>query len=867
MPEQVEGKTSPGLQGSASAQAGLTRILAGTGLVARSTASGFVLEYGSPADPGQASGVGREASVTMGTVEVRATSLEDERKDDAWRKAGSSSYLSRDDIERSRGTSVGDIFKGTTGVLVGENRNSGGLDVNIRGMQGQGRVPILVDGARQETTVYRGYSGVASRSYIDPDLIGGIQIDKGPTLSAQGTGATGGLVSMRTLDADDIIRPGQDFGIRLRGTAIGNNSGSPVEAGTPAGLYTGGTFGANPVYRTDCATASLCSGSHALPTEWGYPEGMDRPSTLQPKSWAGSIAAAKRWEKIDLVGAYAERHQGNYYAGTHGPSAWVDTSDTVRTPFYTAVYPTVQGASVFQAGERIPGTNFESKTGLLKGKTYLPNDQELELSYLRYSSEYSEIMPSQITRFANFYPVSQPRNSEVTVDTYVSRYRWNPEDNPLMDLRANLWRTHTRSTNNSPSDTEPDLYNNERQTYNRTGLDLENTSSFRHGQWGESQLRYGVSGQWEDMKSTPLTLNTPSAALSAGHAGDRDEYSAFAAWQYKPISTVILDAGLRYARFKSNDDRDVVLADTTSPSCTDSNGDGACDPIPNNNKKSGTAPVASISWEPGNRGLQFYGRYAEAYRMPSLFESTQGFSVTAQPDVILKPEHTRNKEIGANYLKDGLFTSTDKLRLKFAYFRNHTKDYLTRTTANLWESGGSESSASNALVMRNIDGATFNGLEFSGSYDLGWAFTEFGATKYNEIEICHTGSYRVKACNDYGIAGSYVNNMVPPNWHGNFTLGTRLFQQRLTLGLRAIFMGQRTNTPQYNDDTSRSFLPVVPWHSYKVFDFFASYEASENVSVDFNLDNFTDRYYLDSLGLGLIPAPGRTARLSVTLRY
>ena len=207
----------------------------------------------------------------MGTVEVRATSLEDERKDDAWRKAGSSSYLSRDDIERSRGTSVGDIFKGTTGVLVGENRNSGGLDVNIRGMQGQGRVPILVDGARQETTVYRGYSGVASRSYIDPDLIGGIQIDKGPTLSAQGTGATGGLVSMRTLDADDIIRPGQDFGIRLRGTAIGNNSGSPVEAGTPAGLYTGGTFGANPVYRTDCATASLCSGSHALPTEWGYP--------------------------------------------------------------------------------------------------------------------------------------------------------------------------------------------------------------------------------------------------------------------------------------------------------------------------------------------------------------------------------------------------------------------------------------------------------------------------------------------------------------------------------------------------------------------------------------------------------------------
>lgn len=59
---------------------------------------------------------------------------------------------------------MGDIFQGMPGVLIGENRNSGGLDVNLRGMQGQNRVPVLVDGARQETTVYRGYAGVASRS-------------------------------------------------------------------------------------------------------------------------------------------------------------------------------------------------------------------------------------------------------------------------------------------------------------------------------------------------------------------------------------------------------------------------------------------------------------------------------------------------------------------------------------------------------------------------------------------------------------------------------------------------------------------------------------------------------------------------------
>ena len=39
------------------------------------------------------------------------------------------------------------------------------------------------------------------------------------------------------------------------------------------------------------------------------------------------------------------------------------------------------------------------------------------------------------------------------------------------------------------------------------------------------------------------------------------------------------------------------------------------------------------------------------------------------------------------------------------------------------------------------------------------------------------------------------------------------------------------------------------------------------MNVDFNVDNVTDRYYLDALSLGMVPAPGRTARLSVTLQF
>ncbi|WP_339139231.1 TonB-dependent receptor [Kerstersia gyiorum] len=853
----VSGIETAGIQGNYSVESGFAELLRGTGLEAVRQASGSYTLRSVAATHG----------FTLEAIEVQAISPDDARKDDAWRTAGSALYLSRDDIERSRGTSVGDIFKGATGVLVGENRNSGGLDVNIRGMQGQGRVPILVDGSRQETTVYRGYSGVASRSYIDPDLIGGINIDKGPTLSAQGTGANGGLVSMRTIGVNDIITSGESFGIRVRGTAIGNNSGSPVEAGTSAGLYTGGKNGASPVYRTDCANEVLCSGQYALPTEWGNPEGMDRPDTFEPKSWAGSVVLAKRWEKFDLVAAYAQRQQGNYYAGTHGPSAWVDVSDTKRTPFYTEVYPTIEGASIFQAGERIPGSNFESRSTLVKGTAYLTPDQDLELSFRRYKSAYAEIMPSQITRLSNFFPVSQPRDSEVTVDTYTSRYHWVPANQPLIDFSANLWHTRTSSINNR-SDSDVFAVYNEREKYLRWGTDLENISSLQHGKWGESQLRYGLAYQTEDVSTVSLLEGDDTG----GRNGDRNETSFFFSWQYKPMPSLTLDAGLRHTRFRSHDSEPITLyADTTGPNeiakCLDADGDGQCDQIPNKNRQSGTAPVVSIAWEPWQRGLQFYARYAEAYRMPSLFESTSGFSFNSKSDIILKPEHSTNREVGINFLKDDALFSNDRLRLKLAYFRNQTRDYLTRTSANLWESGASEGSNWYDFTLRNIDLVRFHGVEFSGSYDMGAVFSEFGVTKYNKIEVCYVGSYRVNECNNYGISNSYLNNMIPPRWHGNLTLGTRLLQRKLTVGVRAVFMGQRTNAPRYNDDTSHGLVPIVPWHAYKVFDLFGSYKINDNLSVDLNIDNFTDRYYLDALSLGLIPAPGRTARMSLTLQY
>ena len=62
-------------------------------------------------------------------------------------------YLSSEDIDRFGRVSVGDLLQGIPGVQVGDSRNGGALDVNIRGIQGQSRVAVRVDGAEQALDV------------------------------------------------------------------------------------------------------------------------------------------------------------------------------------------------------------------------------------------------------------------------------------------------------------------------------------------------------------------------------------------------------------------------------------------------------------------------------------------------------------------------------------------------------------------------------------------------------------------------------------------------------------------------------------------------------------------------------------------
>lgn len=282
----VRGKTAPAVTGSFTRAEALGRLLAGSGLSYRFSSGNTVqlLDAQSSADAGADTEL-KPIVLSSGTGYS---------PDAPYRNAGSAAYISEEQIERFRGTSVGDFLGGVPGVLNGDSRNSGAVDVNIRGMQGQGRVPVIVDGATQETSVYQGYNGSTARTYIDPDFIGDVAIEKGVSMGADATGATGGVVRMRTIEAKDILLPGKNFGMRVKGSFNTNSSSPP----TPATL------------------GGMEEGSGALP-----PGGMDRPAFFNPTGGSGSVSGAASTEFLDIVAGYARRKNGNYYAGSHGKGA------------------------------------------------------------------------------------------------------------------------------------------------------------------------------------------------------------------------------------------------------------------------------------------------------------------------------------------------------------------------------------------------------------------------------------------------------------------------------------------------------------------------------------------------------------------
>ncbi|UGA39707.1 TonB-dependent receptor plug domain-containing protein [Chromobacterium haemolyticum] len=339
---------------------------------------------------------------------------------------------------------------------------AGAIDLGIRGLQGEGRVPVLIDGSLQSTHTARGYQGTSDRTYIDSDLISKVSVEEGASNGAFSSGAIGGLVQMRTLGVEDVLRPGKDFGVLLKGSLYNNNKMPAVPGDERDQVYYQLNNGLSPrVFNNGSAT----------------------------------LALAYRQPGLDALLAYSKRRTGNYFAGVHGYEGYPE-------------------AVVSSRGQEVVNTSYESDSLLAKLGFALDDAQRLKLIFRRHRQQAGELLAaywyknSNDKNFQELPPgvesMPQWALGSAVVHAYSANYSYTPSDNKLIDLNLGLWATEADLDQHnglwagrpgaSYGDQYMHAYNNKRHGFNvlnRSELDVLPLS-----------LSYGLAFQQERTQPT-----------------------------------------------------------------------------------------------------------------------------------------------------------------------------------------------------------------------------------------------------------------------------------------------------------------------------------------------------------------------------
>jgi hemoglobin/transferrin/lactoferrin receptor protein len=218
--ELAQGVASPGAQGSLPAEKALDRLLVGTNLSYRKLGNNnIVLER-------------RNIGSALNLQQTTISATRQEQSVDS--VPSTVTVHTREELDRNNVNTIKDLVRYEPGVSVGGAGTRGGISgFNIRGIDGN-RVLTQIDGVEVPNGFFNGPYAKTQRNYVDPEIVKRVEILRGPASVLYGSNAIGGAVSYFTLDPDDIIKPGQDVGARLK-TGYSSADESWLKSATVAG--------------------------------------------------------------------------------------------------------------------------------------------------------------------------------------------------------------------------------------------------------------------------------------------------------------------------------------------------------------------------------------------------------------------------------------------------------------------------------------------------------------------------------------------------------------------------------------------------------------------------------------------------------
>lgn len=611
-PGLLQGKNSAALSGTMTPRQALDKLLVGTGLSAEIKAGGTIIIKPQSKLQDKAS-VNEEA---LTTVKVSAMQRQ---------QAFAEVSMGKKELMIARGTGNADIFSSQTNIQVNNGRNeAGAIDIGIRNLQGEGRVPVVIDGSLQSTHTGRGYQGNSDRTYIDSDLISAIKIHEGISNDVFSSGAIGGLVKMRTLEVQDVIKPGQSFGLMLKGSTENNNKKPDIPADELDQQYY--------VVQNSLDEKTFNNGSM-------------------------TIATAYQQDNAEALLAYSKRKTGNYFAGSQGYEKYIKDK-------HESNYPPVDPR------QEVVNTSFESNSLLAKLGFKIGNDQRASLIYRNHQQKAGEVMAAywyknSNDKHFNDFPsgvesMPQWQLGTADVQVYSTNYAYTPSDNPLIDLDIGIWANDAKLSqrnglgagiaNASYGDQYIHHFKNK-----RNGITVNNTSELQA--WPLS-LNYGLSIARESI--IPLSFNPDalSAKNSARHANRQERSLLINGTLKTPRITMFVGANIHDAEIK----------------------DHAAGINQHYGEKVDLNAKLDIRL---NHWAEIYLAGGQAYRLPSLYEGSTSTEVfNYDPKRPLQPEKLVNYEIGTRLSFEQLLNQHDKLTVKTKYFNSKVHNYISTGAPN-----------------------------------------------------------------------------------------------------------------------------------------------------------------------------------------
>lgn len=845
-----------------------------------------------------------------GTLEIQATTIEstqDIGNEWIYQAPRSVSVITREQLDRNPPRHAADMLVETPGVYSAVSAQDPGLSVNIRGMQDFGRVNTMIDGMRQNFNE-NGHQQRNGQLYVDSELISSVVIEKGPRSDVTGATSIAGSANFGTLNVDDIILPGQDTGVRLRGmTGLG-----------------------------------------------GYGNGVN---------FIGSAAVAGRLgDNLELLAARSRRSFGDYAPGSRRENFDFLTSGVQDgLGGVTQVVDRIKFSDQEQDSELFKGRLILTPEQSLQF-TYVGTDLSYNnVSDRRVTSAVDGSVIDGEEAWAKFGDASA-RSQSFGLD-----YTYDP-DSPWIDLKAKVyyvttenqrdtaagrpivtdgvnmtetaWRLGYCRQNPIPTSwveaCEAGLGNESETRIDTYGFTLDNTARFALGGVEGFSFNHGL--EYYQDKGTSKTRSDyqgetiASAQNTLNPNGKRSIASAFGSLTFE-TEQVTLSAGLRYDSYwlkgktqlpvtdwnyrsraelvQSNIETQLqtYIANCANPNLSDRNRQRACDAIPtwqgylaagpesapfyNNGQYAPTwvsspglreyrvdehldkfLPTLSAAYRPAD-WLELFANWGKSWRPPALTESLMQGShpgdpfARMYPNPYADPETSRSWEVGFNVEHVGLIRPDDRFQAKVAYYDTRVDNYLITSMVNTLP--GRTGGLGNTLFVNNQVPMNFRGIELELDYDARRWYTGVNYTHVigGDNDICQKvyplgSDYKVEDMpREDGSYSDFHNEAIAA---GYASYEAYLDAQESCAG--DIFgMNSARNLPMdrgswvvgtrwfneslelgarlnYSAAGGPEDWDYDLWPSYVTWDLFASYRVSRNLLLRATVENIRDRSYV-----------------------